>query len=82
MFYSFQGNSTKEYTIQIKELSLRHKTKLSIPISLQPDGVDLWYFKLRLFGLKEFKVRNIRVCGKDLIPLLCAFGAHGMPYKI
>ena len=31
-----------------------------IPISLQPDGVDLWYFKLKLFGLKWFIVWNIK----------------------
>ena len=30
-----------------------------IPISLQPDGVDLWYFKLKLFGLKWFIDWNI-----------------------
>ena len=30
-----------------------------IPISLQPDLVNLWYFKLSLFSLKEFKgLRN------------------------
>ena len=30
-----------------------------IPISLQPDGVGLWYFKLTLFDLKEIIVWNI-----------------------
>ena len=30
-----------------------------IPISLQPGGVGLWHFKLRLFDLTEFKVWNI-----------------------
>ena len=31
-----------------------------IPISLQPDAVNRWYFKLRLFDLTEFKVWNIK----------------------
>ena len=31
-----------------------------IPISLQSDYVNLWYFKLRLFGLTEFIVWNIK----------------------
>ena len=31
-----------------------------IPISLQSDDVNLWYFKLRLFGLTEFIVWNIK----------------------
>ena len=50
---------------------------------LQPDSVNLWYFKLRLLDLTEFKVWNIkglqhwvakiyeykiRVCGKNSIP--------------
>ena len=26
---------------------------------LQPDGVNLWYFKLRLFDVTEFSVWNI-----------------------
>ena len=31
-----------------------------IPISLQPGGENLWYFKLRLFDLTESKVWNIQ----------------------
>ena len=31
-----------------------------IPISLQPEGVHLWYFELRLFNLREFIVSNIK----------------------
>ena len=30
-----------------------------IPISLQLDGVNRWYFKLRIFDLMEFIVWNI-----------------------
>ena len=30
-----------------------------IPISLEPNVVNLWYFKLILFDLTEFIVRNI-----------------------
>ena len=32
------------------ELSLCHNSDFRISISLQPDGVNLWYFKLRLFN--------------------------------
>ena len=52
------------------------------PISLQPNGVSLWYFKLTLFDLIAFIVWNIKdlrhwvamvlkleVCGKNSIPL-------------
>ena len=35
-------------------------SNLLIPISLQPDVVNLWYFKLRLFDLTEFIVWNIK----------------------
>ena len=31
-----------------------------IPIYLQPDGVNLWCFKLRLFDLTEFIVWNFK----------------------
>ena len=47
-----------------------------------PDGVNLWYFKLRLFnlkelkglrdcdtGLKRYRILKIRACGKYSIPL-------------
>jgi len=34
-------------------------SNLLIPISLQPDGANLWYFKLRLFYLKVLIVWNI-----------------------
>ena len=30
-----------------------------IPIYLQPDGVEFWYFKLRLIDIKQFIVWNI-----------------------
>jgi len=39
------------------------------PISLQPDGVDLWYFKLRLYDLPEFIVWNIKGLGKRVAKL-------------
>ena len=51
----------KTYIVQyicIKNLCpkncLCHKFKYSIPISVQPDGVNLWYFKFRFLDLKEF----------------------------
>jgi len=34
-------------------------SNILIPISLQPNGIKLWYFKLRLFSLTEFIVWNI-----------------------
>jgi len=45
-----------------KELSFDTNSNCLIPISLQSDDndVNLWYFKLRLFGLTEFIVRNIK----------------------
>ena len=36
-----------------------HKLKISKPISIKPDGVNLWYFKLRILYLIEFIVWNI-----------------------
>ena len=38
---------------------LCHKFKYSIPISLQPDGVNLWYFKFRFLDLTEFLLHCI-----------------------
>ena len=40
------------------------------PISLQPDGVNLWYFKLRLFELQALIVWNIKGLGKRVAKLL------------
>ena len=61
-----------------KNLFFVTNLKFSIPISLQPHGVNNWFFKLRLFDLTEFIVWNIydmglhryrdkkiRVCGKE-----------------
>ena len=36
-----------------KKLSLCHTPKLFNPVFLQPDGLKLWYFKLRPFDLTE-----------------------------
>ena len=41
----------------------------STPISLQPDDVNLWYFKLRLFDLTELIVWNIKGLGKRVAKL-------------
>ena len=38
-------------------------------ISLQPDGVLLWYFNLRLFDLTELIVLNIKGLGKRVAKL-------------
>ena len=51
------------------------------PIYLQPDGINLWHFKLRLFnltfekskiyiGLQNYRLQKIRVCGKNSVPIL------------
>ena len=37
---------------------------------MQPDGVNLWYFKLRLFDLPELIVWNIKGLGKRVANLL------------
>ena len=34
-------------------------SNFAIPISLQADSVNLWYLKLRLFGLTELILRTI-----------------------
>ena len=48
------------YTIKtLKELSFCHKLEFLIPTSLQPDGVNLWYFKLVWLDLTEIIVWNI-----------------------
>ena len=39
--------------IRLKELIICRKLKFIIPITLEPDGFNLWYFKLRLFDLPE-----------------------------
>ena len=44
----------------LKDLSLCHTFSFVKPISLQPYDVNLWYFKLTLFDLTEFKVWNIQ----------------------
>ena len=59
-----------------------------IPISLQSFGVNLWYWKLKLYnltdlivcniydiGLQRYRDYTIRVWGKDLIPLWITKGS-------
>ena len=62
---------------------LERNSNFLIPIYFQPNGVNLWHFKLRLINLTEFIVWNIsgldkmqgygdykiRVCDKDSISL-------------
>ena len=70
-------NKTYEYKAlaNTKELSLCHKLKFYNPS--QPIWINVGYFKLRLFDLKEFilglqRYRDIKVkvWGKDSIPFL------------
>ena len=42
----------------------------TIPISLQPDGANLWYFKLRILDLTEFMVWNIKVLSHRVSEIL------------
>jgi len=44
--------------IKVKGIKSLSQT-LIISISMQSDGVNLWFFKLRLFILTEFIVWNI-----------------------
>ena len=39
--------------------ALAQTLNLHIPIFLQPDGLNLWYFKLKIFDPTEFIVWNI-----------------------
>ncbi len=43
-----------------KELSLYTTPNFLIPLFLQPDGVNFWWVKLRLFVLTDFIVGNIK----------------------
>ena len=63
------------YTETVKEFSISHKPKFWYPFFLQPDGVNLWYFKLRIFDLTEFLelkyLRSMALGCKDIeIPKL------------
>ena len=84
---SDKSNSFEEVSplfLIAKKFSVYTNSNFLFPISLQPDSVNLWYYKLRLFDLTECIVWNnwdlfiqlqgyrdwkIRVCGKDSIPL-------------
>ena len=43
-----------------KELSLNTNPNFLIPLNLQPDGANFWWFKLKLFVLIDFIVENIK----------------------
>ena len=53
--YLFMNTIFKDVLDLVKELIF--STNSNFP--LQPDGVNLWYFKLRLFDVTEFSVWNI-----------------------
>ena len=58
------------------------KSNCLMPISLQRDGVNLAFFKLRLFdiqnslGCKDARIRKSDFFGKDSIPLVRRKGSH------
>jgi len=45
----------------VKELILCYKAKFQIPISLHPDGVNLWYLKLRISDQTDKYLRQFRI---------------------
>ena len=53
--YLFMNTIFKDVLDLVKELIF--STNSNFP--LQPDGVNLWYFKHRLFDVTEFSVWNI-----------------------
>ena len=47
MFWSILG-------LSLKGMDFCHRLKFSTDLSLQPDGVNLWYLKLKLIDQTEF----------------------------
>ena len=60
MIWDAQYNSFQEGDSSPKELTPCLKLKFSSLITVQPDGSNLWYFKLRLFDQTEFIVWYIQ----------------------
>ena len=61
--YPINANNSKDERPS-NESRRWHKLKFLIPLSLQPDCVTLWCFKLGLFDLAEFNIglqRNLEV---------------------
>ena len=55
VFFNMYGkHSTLNYTEGKRNWVFATNLNFLTPISLQPDGVSLWYFKIRLFDLIEF----------------------------
>ena len=50
----------KHEMCQTKELSFAPFSNFLISVSLQPDAVNLWYFKLSFFDLTELIDKGIR----------------------
>ena len=57
---SFLGKAAKENQVINRHRFKRTNSDFLIPVSQQPDGVNLQYFKLSLCDLKEFIVWNIK----------------------
>ena len=58
---SDKSNSFEEVSplfLIAKKFSVYTNSNFLFPISLQPDSVNLWYYKLRLFDLTECIVWN------------------------
>ena len=58
--YEHKNHKIKPRSVSLKELSLCHKLKILLPISLQSNYVNLKYFKLWLFDLIQSIVWNIK----------------------
>ena len=75
---------------------LHNKLKFSNPYSLQPGGVNFYYYKLRLFDLVELKIKickvydtvaknresKTRVCGKNSNRLHYSFHKIGFQHWV
>ena len=62
----------------LKKLSLCTNSDFVIPIFFLPDGVNLWYFKLRLFDLTEFIVWNIYLRVAALVAKILRLENHSL----
>ena len=56
---SYSTNCSLKWQVFTKELSFCQKLKFSNLYIFIPDGVNRWFFKLRLFDLTKFIVWNI-----------------------
>ena len=63
-FFRFFG---KYFLSKSKKLSFFTILKFLIPLSLQTDSINLWYFKLRLFDLTELKTLKWNILNPNYV---------------